>query len=70
MFVFLCLHLLCIGIPPQGKRYRVRKGQVAVVTCPLDTLYGVSLKMTPAMAAGLTDHPWTLDELVSGVFRK
>lgn len=29
-----------------------------------------TLKMTPAMAAGLTDHPWTMEELVHGALRK
>lgn len=29
-----------------------------------------TLKMTPAMAAGLTDHPWTMEELVSGALRR
>ena len=29
-----------------------------------------TLKMTPAMAAGLTDHPWTMEELVAGALKK
>ena len=29
-----------------------------------------SLKMTPAMAAGLTNHVWTMEELVSGALHK
>ena len=28
-------------------------------------LLDTTLKMTPAMAAGLTDHPWTMEELVT-----
>jgi IS1 family transposase len=29
-----------------------------------------TLKMTPAMAAGLTDHPWTMEELVAGALKR
>ena len=29
-----------------------------------------TLKMTPAMAAGLTNHPWTIEELVQGALKK